>query len=141
MQGKTKVTIELVGLQYIDGECNRTTSRIEGEYVNRNETGYLFYQEIMEGVDVPTKCTLKMKDGVISLSRKGEASVTMTFEKGRSHKTGYITPYGTMSMEITTKEMDIVHKENGMQVFLKYRLDMEEQYLSDHEMHITVTEK
>ena len=65
----------------------------------------------------------------------------MTFEKGRSHKTGYITPYGTMPMEITTKEMDIVHKENGMQVFLKYRLDMEEQYLSDHEMHITVTEK
>ncbi|MGN0347341.1 MAG: DUF1934 domain-containing protein [Lachnospiraceae bacterium] len=140
MQEKKKVIIELVGLQHMDGEHSETFSRVDGEYVIKNGTVYLIYQEKMEGTK-DTKCTLKIKDPVISLTRRGEIIVSMIFEEGRSHKTGYITPYGTLPLEITTGEMKIEMKENGLEAIWKYRLDLDGRFLSDNEMHIKVFEK
>ncbi|PJI09130.1 MULTISPECIES: DUF1934 domain-containing protein [Clostridium] len=95
-----------------------------GNFYERNNCYYAVYKETeisgMEG----TTTTLKIKSDKLSIIRMGTTSTKMEFEKDKKHYSMYNTPYGTMELEINTKEMKIDVGEEGGTVKIKYDLKL-----------------
>lgn len=111
---------------------------VMGQYSEKNENKYIFYEEKIEETGALVKNTIKLMPGKMQLSKKGAFSVTMLFEPECEHKTGYITPYGTLQMLVRTKQIQIEENEKQLLVHVEYELDLNDAPLSHSDMHIIV---
>lgn len=111
-----------------------------GEFYERNNCYYAIYKETeisgMEG----TTTTLKIKPDKFSILRKGTTSTKMEFEKGKKAFSLYNTPYGTLELEINTKDLQIAINDKGGKVCVKYELNISRQahQLTNLEVEIKV---
>ena len=108
---KKKVRLTLTGRQRDeDGQENVTKLSADAEYYERNGSRYILYEE--NGAD--TGCiqsVIKLKDGLLELTRKGSVNTRMVFEEGREHMADYITPLGTLQLGISTS--GVCSKQSG----------------------------
>jgi uncharacterized beta-barrel protein YwiB (DUF1934 family) len=97
----------------------------EGTFVTKNGKYYVIYEESeLSGMEGSTT-TLKIDgEGRVNIRRFGSAKADMIFEKGKTHSTGYETPYGLMEMNITTHRISVSVKEEIPEIFVKiqYRI-------------------
>ena len=83
---------------------------------------------------------LKIKDNQVVLRRLGSNSSTMEFEKNKRHRTQYKTPYGSMTMEMLTKSVDVYIKEEPLEIdiTIEYDILIKNMFEGRNSMHITV---
>ena len=96
----------------------------KGEHASRNGIHYFFYDEYADGKAI-NKISVKAGNGIFELKKKGEQSLSFILEKGRIHKTNYVTPYGTFSLEFRTSEVDIKEMPGHMEIYVEYELYMD----------------
>lgn len=98
-----------------------------GEFYRRNDCYYAVYKETeisgMEG----TTTTLKIKPDKFSILRMGTTSTKMEFQKDKKTFSLYDTPYGTLELEINTKQLQIDINDKGGKVSVKYELNISKQ--------------
>lgn len=98
-----------------------------GEFYRRNDCYYAVYKETeisgMEG----TTTTLKIKPDKFSILRMGTTSTKMEFQKDKKTFSLYDTPYGTLELEINTKQLQIDINDEGGKVSVKYELNISKQ--------------
>ena len=80
--------------------------------------------------------SLSLRDGKITMERKGEFSNTMVFAKGQRYEGTYHTPYGEMDMAVYTKEANCRFGSSDGNVHLKYQLNIQGSYASTNELHL-----
>lgn len=137
-----EVLITVRGLQngpQTDGEPIEMTT--VGEYYYKNNKHYLLYEEVMEGESNTTKNRIKIAPGMMELTKSGVVNVHMLFEENKKHITHYHTPYGALSMGIDTKQVVIEEEENSMRILATYGLEMNQEFLADCDIEITVKSK
>ncbi len=123
---KQQVQVKIIGTQKdSQGEENVIELVTEGTFVKKNGKYYVIYEESeLSGMEGSTT-TLKI-DGEdrVNIRRFGSAKADMIFEKGKTHSTGYETPYGLMEMNITTHRISVSVKEEIPEIFVKiqYRI-------------------
>lgn len=113
-------------------------SVVTGQYNRKDNKIYLRYEEKVEESAPAVKSCLKLFDGCMQLTRSGDVKVTMLFEEGKEHKTGYITPYGTLALTVRTKHLHYTDSEEKLQAAVKYELDLEDSLFAvcDMEIHV-----
>lgn len=126
------------GLDAKQSQKDQIVLDVVGQYSEKNENKYILYEEKIEETGMIVKNTIKLMPGKMQLSKKGAFSVTMLFEPECEHKTGYITPYGTLQMLVRTKQIQIEENEKNLSVHVVYELDLNDAPLSYSDMHITV---
>ena len=134
-----EVLITIRGLQAgpeTDGEPIEMI--VPGEYFYKNNKHYLLYEEVMEGETKTTKNRIKLSTGHMELTKSGMVSVHMSFEENVKNITHYYTPYGSLTMGIDTKKVDIQESENEMHISVEYGLDMNQEFVADCDIHIDV---
>ena len=64
----------------------------------------------------------------------------MEFEKNKRHRTQYKTPYGSMTMEMLTKSVDVYIKEEPLEIdiTIEYEKKKKNMFEGRNSMHITV---
>ena len=80
--------------------------------------------------------SLSLRDGKITMERKGEFSNTMVFAKGQRYEGTYHTPYGEMDMAVYTKEANCRFGSSDGNIHLKYQLNIQGNYASTNELHL-----
>lgn len=137
-----KVRIHIVNRQKtMDGEETMeeiVESVTEGQYDVRADKIYVRYEEKLAEDTPPVRSCLKLYEGHMVLTRSGGVKVTMHFENGMEHKTGYITPYGTFAMKVRTGKMDFKDNEKELMANVEYELDLEDARYASCQMQITV---
>ena len=114
--------ITLKTKQDIDGEEDLIEVTTQGKYVKRGDKYYVSY----EGSEITgyegTKTTLKIsdKDKSVMLLRHGEAATQMFFEKGNKCTGLYNTPFGRLTVDVSTTDLSIDVGEGGGKVNLQY---------------------
>lgn len=137
-----EVLITIRGLQngpQTDGEPIEMIST--GEYFYKNNKHYILYEEVMEGDTNITKNRIKIAPGMLELTKNGVVSVHMLFEEHKMNITHYHTPYGALEMGIDTKQVLIDEEEDCLQVSVTYALEMNQEFLADCDISITVRSK
>lgn len=123
-----------------DGSGNEmeTHCRTVGQYFERNGCRYLLYQEQDTESEALTSNTLKIKDNILELSRKGSIHSRMVFETGQTHPADYITTYGTLLMEVCTEELNCLWAKTEARIQITYRLLMTGGFLSRNRLVIKI---
>jgi uncharacterized beta-barrel protein YwiB (DUF1934 family) len=80
--------------------------------------------------------SLSLRDGKITMERKGDYASTMVFSKGQRFEGIYHTPYGEMDMAVYTREADCRFSSSEGKLHLKYQLDIQGNYTSTNELHL-----
>lgn len=119
---KKKVRLTLTGRQRDEtGQENVTELSAEAEYYERNGSRYILYEEN----EADTGCAqsiLKLKDGLLELTRKGSVNTHMVFEEGREHMTDYNTPFGALQLGIVTSGVCSKQSEDCLEIHIDYDL-------------------
>ncbi len=155
MNNKDKVFIKIRGLytgamdsQYempeeeIDVETkeDETVEIINvGTYSVVNGKEYIRYEEVYDESKESSTSMIKIYDNCVEVSKKGAVTTKMIFKPGDKTMTFYNTPYGAMSLGITTKQLDIDRTDNKIEIYLVYGMELNYEHLSDCDLRITVT--
>ena len=113
-------------------------SVVSGQFHRKENKIYLRYEEALEESASAVKSCLKVFDGCLQLTRNGDVKVTMLFEEGKEHKTGYITPYGTLALTVRTKQLHYTDTAENFQASVQYELDLEDSLFAICDMAIHV---
>ena len=72
-----------------------------------------------------TTTRLHIRDGQVTLLREGSINSQMVFEEGRRHLSMYETPYGALSIGISTKRMRSTMGEAGGDLEIDYAIEID----------------
>lgn len=138
MTGNVQVVI--TGRQLDEaGEETITESRTAAECYEKNGGFYLLYEERPEGAGVPVRNIIKWKGSALELTKRGALNTRMVFEPGKEHRTDYITPYGSVKMELFTRAAEASFRDEEITIRVEYTLSSEGRLLSDCVLTILAT--
>ena len=134
--------ITVVGRQTVDGETDTIEVITAGGMTVSDDGILITYPEYAE--DNPsqkTETTVTLKDGVLSIDRRGEMSSHLILEQGVRHECLYETPMGQMFIGIFTDSIRADLDAHGGEINAGYQLDFNRSVVSNNEFYISVKEK
>ncbi len=106
------------------------------EYV---DGGYeLVYEETGEGLQGCVTTLRYEGDGVVTMTRAGEYTTQMIFEREKRHSCHYMTPMGEIVMGVFARKVESDIKENTGSLLLNYTIDINADFAAINELKITV---
>jgi len=126
--------------QTIDGATEEACVTVTSEYEVCNNLRVLKYEEAYQDGTAPDKVTLTVKgENLVRVSKSGNIKYCMEFSTlVKSVSCAYNTPYGTMTLDVHTKQIYIA-KENQCDILrIEYSLYIGGTYLSDNEIEFTI---
>lgn len=134
------VKITVTGTQD-DGSGNETVTihRADGQYYERESCRFLLYKEQDADSGAVTSNTLKIRDNILELSRRGGVKSRMVFEAGRTHPASHTTACGTLMLDVCTEDIKCLWTESAARVIIIYNLWMTGEFLSKNRLDIEIT--
>ncbi len=120
------------------GEETITETKATAEYYNKEGTLYIFYEEIPEGTNSVIKNTIKLKNNVLELTKKGALNTRMVFDTAHDYLTDYRTPFGCLQMDIHTTAVTCGFLDELPQITAEYTLSAEGNILSHSRVTINL---
>lgn len=133
-----EVMVTISGLQ-MAGEDEDAIELVHiGEYYYRNGVHYILFDELLEGISIPVKNRIKIKDRCLEVRKKGPVTAHMVFEEGRSQSSTYAIPYGSFLIETYTTSVQIHEEEERLEATAAYRLDINGAHCSDCDIRVVI---
>lgn len=136
---KKNVVITVRGLQR-EVDNNEPVEVISaGTYLRKADTHYLSYEEADEDGKI-TKNRIKITPDCIEMTKQGGISTQMLFAIGQKQYTCYATPFGDLTLGVTTKMINLAEDEQQISAELRYDLEVNGAHMSECELDINVKE-
>ncbi|MCM1174932.1 MAG: DUF1934 domain-containing protein [Blautia sp.] len=137
------VLISLRGLQFDeeDSDVETIETIMAGSYYEKNDSHYVLYDEVMEGISEPVRNRLKFNEHMLEIMRSGAVNVHLLFEEKRKNMTNYNTPYGDILVGVDTKKIHITQETDRIVVDVDYTLDVNYEYLTDCQIVLDIQSK
>ena len=137
------VIISIRGMQsYEDMEDETIELVTEGRLEEDGSDGYtLTYQETeLTGLE-GTLTTFQIEKDRITLMRMGEVNSQMVFEEGRRHLSMYNTPFGALSIGISTRRMRSELRQDGGEIEIDYAIEIDHTMAGQNFFQINIRKK
>lgn len=136
---KKNVVITVRGLQR-EVDDNEPVEVISvGTYLRKADTHYLSYEEADEDGKI-TKNRIKITPDYIEMTKQGGITTQMLFAIGQKQYTCYATPFGDLTLGVTTKMINLAEEEQQISAELRYDLEVNGAHMSECELDINVKE-
>ncbi|MCM1161982.1 MAG: DUF1934 domain-containing protein [Roseburia sp.] len=136
-----EVLVSVAGLQYQNGETDRTETITVGNYYKKADSHYLFYEEMIEGFSEPVKNRITFSKGQLSVQKNGVVTSNMIFEEKKKNLSNYVTPYGNIMVGIDAKKVELKEEEQQIKVQVDYAMEINYEHLADCSLTINIKEK
>lgn len=134
------VYLTITGVQtYEDGYENIIEQKVQGQYYEKRNSRYILYEDVNARTRVKSKNTIKIKDNSLELSRSGSLRPRMHFVAGKTRRTGYATPYGSLPMEIQTDSLKHLWTESTGTIQIDYLLSADDKLIYRNKLSIKIT--
>lgn len=128
-----QLIITLTGIQQDEtGDRDINSSNAPAEYYEKNGTHYIFFQETDSESGASVKSTIKYKNQVLELTKKGNVTTRMVFQVGQEFITDYHTPMGCLQIGILTHSVDCYFKKGLPQLKATYTLTNQGEPISEN---------
>lgn len=135
MEKKAIITISSIQGSKEDDSIQVVTP---GNFYLKDNVYYAVYEETeisgMEG----TTTTLKISPNELILLREGTTNANMHFVNGKNNLSMYDTPYGTLKMEVITKEIAIDINDEGGNIAVIYDMNISGQKVPETSLDINI---
>lgn len=136
------VLVSVEGLQFNgDPEATRVEIITAGSYYKKKNHHFVLYDEVSENRDEITKNIIRFDNDMLELTKRGYTNVAMVFEENKRNMTNYITPFGSLLIGIDANKIDIVEKEDEINISIDYALDVNYEHLSDCKIRMDIKSK
>lgn len=108
-----------------------------GTYMRKENTHYLSYEEADENGTL-TKNRIKITDNSIEMVKKGTVTTQMMFLLGEKQYACYATPFGDLTLGITTKKISVKEDGESLTTNLRYGLEINGEHVSDCQLDVEV---
>lgn len=137
------VIVSITGLQYMGGEEEPVPVEVvmPGQYYFKNGQHYLLYDETMDGFDNVAHNIVKFGKDKLEIRKKGLINVQMIFEENKKNLSYYETPFGMMNMGVAATKIRIDEQPDLIHVLVDYALDLNEAYVADCTIAMTIRSK
>lgn len=117
---KSEVTIKITGIHGTGEDKNIVTSCYNGRYFEKNSKQYLMYSEKdAESGDV--RNSMIVIDGHdVTVEHKGHTDAKMLYIMGETTRSMYVTPAGSMLIEICTRSIELEQRGNRLSLTIDY---------------------
>jgi uncharacterized beta-barrel protein YwiB (DUF1934 family) len=133
------VLLSIVGLYTEENEnADSIETLAPAEFYIKEGDIYIFYEEIIDGMAGITKSRIKYSDKCFELTRKGEVSVHLLFEEGKTTLNTYQMPYGTLVVGLDTKRIEKKESEDEIKIHIDYAMEINYQQVSDNSIDIVI---
>lgn len=139
MEMKKNVVITVRGLQRAVSEDEPVEVISAGTYLRKADTHYLSYEEADEDGKI-TKNRIKITGESIEMTKQGGITTQMIFVRGQKQYACYATPYGELTLGMTTKHIGLTEGKEQLSAALRYDLEINGTYMSECELDIEVKE-
>lgn len=136
---KKNVVITVRGLQAEINADEAIEVISAGTYMRKDSTHYLSYEEADEDGKI-TKNRIKISADAIEMVKQGTVATQMVFVPGEKQYSCYATPFGDMTLGISTKYIEVEETEGALFANLRYGLEVNGTHMSDCELNIKVKE-
>lgn len=132
-----EVLIKVSGTQF-DVDDEPIELMIIGNYYMKNGKHYVLYEEQPENNGIVTRNIVKFDDHYFEMIKRGGNNSYLRFEKENQTSTVYQTPAGPIQIDIDTKSFEISETDDELRVRIRYRLDLNYEYVSECEVFFEV---
>lgn len=139
MKGK-KAIIRIVSIQP-DTEGGSKVELVSEGYMKKLGDGFeVSYDETAAtGFDGSHTCLTYKTGGYITMNRSGSWASRLILEQGKRHICRYGTPYGDMSVGVTTSMVSAAMNDSGARMEFHYKIDIGSETVGSHEIIIEAT--
>ncbi len=136
---KKNVVITVRGLQRAVSDDEPVEVISAGTYLRKADTHYLSYEEADEDGKI-TKNRIKITPESIEMTKQGGITTQMIFVKGQKQYACYATPFGELTLGMTTNYIKVTEEEQQISAELRYDLEINGAHMSECELDIDVKE-
>ena len=110
-----------------------------GTYYFKDGKHYIFMEEVAEGIPGVTKTQIRIH-GKESLEviKKGVTNMHLIFEKNKTNRCVYQTPFGQLNLGICTSKLVVDETEDTISIYTEYAMDVDCEKLADCTIRIHV---
>lgn len=133
------VIISIQGTQFLpDDDDPGTIELVTSGHMDSGSGDYILtYQENTDG-EMPTRTTLLVGAGTVTLLRSGDINTQMVFEKGRRHLTYYDTTEGSLLVGILARQVESSLCEQGGRIDMIYDVEIDHALAGENRVTIDV---
>lgn len=133
------IEVRIRGTQHADASDTDEPVEMKTKGIHRVVGGrhHIRYDEIIGGTSGNTRNHVAVSPDRVEVHKTGLVQTDLIFEKGRTHPVEYGTRFGTVRMEITTSGLNVLERENRLDVRLEYELSADHHHISDCVMEMT----
>lgn len=138
---KKDVIISIKGMQTYDGVEPDGIELVTQGTLSDHPDGYViaYAESELTGLE-GTLTTLEVAPERVTLLRTGEVCSQMVFERGRTHRSMYDTPFGSMEIGINTRKLHSTLGERGGELEVAYSIVVNHSLAGENHFHINVRE-
>lgn len=136
---KKNVVITVRGLQHQAEDDEPVEVISAGTYLRKDDTHYLSYEEADEDGKI-TKNRIKITPESIEMTKQGGITTQMLFMRGQKQYACYATPFGDLTLGMTTKYIKVTEENMQISAALRYDLEVNGTHMSECELDIEVKE-
>jgi len=136
---KKNVVITVRGLQHQAEDDEPVEVISAGTYLRKDDTHYLSYEEADEDGKI-TKNRIKITPESIEMTKQGGITTQMLFVRGQKQYACYATPFGDLTLGMTTKHIKVTEENRQISAALRYDLEVNGTHMSECELDIEVKE-
>ncbi|MDF2505254.1 MULTISPECIES: DUF1934 domain-containing protein [Clostridium] len=129
----------IITISSIQGEKEDAVEVVTpGSFYEEDNSYYAVYEETEISGMKGTTTTLKINPQELILLREGTTNANMHFAHDSNNLSMYDTPYGTLRMEVITKEIDIAVNDEGGDIAVKYDMNISGQKVPGTSLDINI---
>ncbi len=119
-----------------DGETNSVEVVTEGRHYYKNGMHYVLYDDHMAEESISTM--LKIEPDRLHLTRSGAVTQEQHFASGMESTSEYVTPLGSLTLSVQTKNMEIAYGTVSGEIHVDYAMAINGAWQSDNSLSIEI---
>ncbi|MDD2648183.1 MAG: DUF1934 domain-containing protein [Eubacteriales bacterium] len=137
----TPVLVSMWGADNGDKKGERISLTTPG-VLTKTDSGYVLkYSESQPDGSDSADIRLTVEGERVTMSRNGDLSAMMVFDKGCPFQGEYKTPYGSLNMNIFASKVHVHLDDEPREINLAYQLSLQGMYTAAHELNISLRER
>lgn len=114
------VSIRITGVHGRGEDRDTVVSEYRGLYFEKNSKKYIKYSETDSESGEVRNSMIVLEGRNVTVEHKGSTDAKMIYEIGKTTRSMYVTPAGSMILEIFTRGIDIEERDNRISLTIDY---------------------
>lgn len=133
------IHVRIRGTQQTEGTEPDEPVELKTTGVHRIVSGkhHIRYDEVIDGTVGNTRNHVSVMPDRVEVHKTGQVETDLIFEPEKTNAVSYRTQFGTLWMDVHTSRLDVLEREDRLDIRIEYDLSADRRHISDCVMEMS----